>query len=58
MPVVRKSALVHHSASEMYRLVCDFEAYPEFLPWCTASRLISRQSWLKPRFYRPEKMPR
>ncbi|QYZ67483.1 MAG: cyclase [Gammaproteobacteria bacterium (ex Lamellibrachia satsuma)] len=42
MPVVSKSALVHHSAEEMYRLVCDFESYPEFLPWCSASRLISR----------------
>ncbi|MBL3588540.1 MAG: type II toxin-antitoxin system RatA family toxin [gamma proteobacterium endosymbiont of Lamellibrachia anaximandri] len=42
MPIVSKSALVHHSAEEMYRLVCDFESYPEFLPWCSASRLISR----------------
>lgn len=42
MPVVSKSALVGHSAREMYDLVCDFEAYPEFLPWCSASRLISR----------------
>ena len=42
MPVVSKSALVHHSAAEMYKLVCDFEAYPEFLPWCSDSRLISR----------------
>ena len=42
MPVVSKSALVHHSAQQMYELVCDFEAYPEFLPWCSGSRLISR----------------
>jgi ribosome-associated toxin RatA of RatAB toxin-antitoxin module len=41
MPVVKKTALVHHSAAEMYRLVCDFEAYPEFLPWCSDSRLLS-----------------
>ncbi|MBA1331685.1 cyclase, partial [Candidatus Endoriftia persephone str. Guaymas] len=34
--------MVHHSAAEMYQLVCDFEAYPEFLPWCSDSRLISR----------------
>jgi ribosome-associated toxin RatA of RatAB toxin-antitoxin module len=26
----------------MYRLVCDFESYPQFLPWCSDSRLISR----------------
>lgn len=42
MPIVSKSALVHHSAQEMYDLVCDFEAYPEFLPWCSDSKMISR----------------
>ncbi|MET0065902.1 MAG: type II toxin-antitoxin system RatA family toxin [Candidatus Thiodiazotropha sp.] len=42
MPVVEKSALVYHSAQQMYELVCDFESYPEFLPWCSSSRLISR----------------
>ncbi|MET0070425.1 MAG: type II toxin-antitoxin system RatA family toxin [Candidatus Thiodiazotropha sp.] len=42
MPVVSKSALVLHSAQEMYELVCDFESYPDFLPWCSSSRLISR----------------
>jgi ribosome-associated toxin RatA of RatAB toxin-antitoxin module len=42
MPLVSKSALVHHSAQQMYELVCDFEAYPEFLPWCSDSRLITR----------------
>jgi ribosome-associated toxin RatA of RatAB toxin-antitoxin module len=26
----------------MYQLVCDFESYPEFLPWCSDTRLISR----------------
>ncbi|MCU7827544.1 MAG: type II toxin-antitoxin system RatA family toxin [Candidatus Thiodiazotropha sp. (ex Myrtea sp. 'scaly one' KF741663)] len=44
MPVVNKSALVHHSAQQMYDLVCDFESYPDFLPWCSESRLISRNS--------------
>jgi ribosome-associated toxin RatA of RatAB toxin-antitoxin module len=42
VPIVKKSALVHHSAQEMFQLVCDFETYPEFLPWCSNSRLISR----------------
>lgn len=26
----------------MYDLVSDFESYPEFLPWCSDSKLISR----------------
>jgi ribosome-associated toxin RatA of RatAB toxin-antitoxin module len=26
----------------MYQLVCDFESYPEFLPWCSDTRVISK----------------
>jgi ribosome-associated toxin RatA of RatAB toxin-antitoxin module len=39
--VVEKSALVQHSAGEMYRLVNDVEQYQDFLPWCKSSRLVS-----------------
>lgn len=42
MAHVHKSALVPHSAAEMYDLVNDFLAYPDFLPWCESTRLISR----------------
>ncbi|TDT43587.1 ribosome-associated toxin RatA of RatAB toxin-antitoxin module [Halospina denitrificans] len=31
---IERSALVRHSAREMFALVSDVEAYPEFLPWC------------------------
>ncbi|OOZ41982.1 ubiquinone-binding protein [Solemya elarraichensis gill symbiont] len=41
MAVVEKSALVQHSAGEMYRLVNDVEQYQDFLPWCKSSRLVS-----------------
>ena len=34
---VERSALVAHSAMEMYRLVADVLSYPEFLSWCTAT---------------------
>ena len=34
MPTISKTALVPHSAAEMYRLVDDISSYPEFLPWC------------------------
>ena len=34
MRTVNCSALVPHSASEMYTLVGDIESYPLFLPWC------------------------
>lgn len=42
MTTIQKSALVRFSALAMYELVNDIERYPEFLPWCTASRVLSR----------------
>ncbi|MCU7958829.1 MAG: type II toxin-antitoxin system RatA family toxin [gamma proteobacterium symbiont of Bathyaustriella thionipta] len=42
MAVVEKSALVRHSAHQMYQLVCDVEQYQDFLPWCKSSRLLSQ----------------
>lgn len=40
--VVEKSALVKYSAQQMFAIVDDIEAYPEFLPWCSGSRILSR----------------
>jgi len=42
MPVINKSALVPYTAQEMYSLVDDIDAYPDFLPWCGASEVIER----------------
>lgn len=42
MTVVQKSALVKYSAQQMFDLVNDIEAYPQFLPWCSDSRIIKR----------------
>ncbi|EIC20640.1 type II toxin-antitoxin system RatA family toxin [Thiorhodovibrio frisius] len=42
MPVIKKSALVRHSADDMFQLVADVEGYPKFLPWCHATQLLSR----------------
>lgn len=42
MPVVKKTALVRHSAQEMFDLVADVEGYPKFLPWCHSTELLSR----------------
>ena len=44
MPVVNKSALVAHSAAEMFELINDVESYPQFLPWCKSTKLLSRDS--------------
>lgn len=42
MTTIHKSALVPYSAEQMYNLVDDVQAYPDFLPWCGAAREISR----------------
>ncbi|GAB6141292.1 SRPBCC family protein [Methylosoma difficile] len=42
MTLVQKSALVKFSALQMFELVNDIEAYPQFLPWCSGSRIIAR----------------
>ena len=34
MIVVDRSALVGHSAAEMFALVAEVASYPQFLPWC------------------------
>ena len=36
---VNRSALVPYSDREMFVLVDDVVAYPEFLPWCAAARV-------------------
>ncbi len=42
MKNIARSAIVEHSAAEMYALVEDIEAYPDFLPWCTAAQVLER----------------
>ncbi len=34
MKEISRSAIVEHTAAEMYALVDDVESYPRFLPWC------------------------
>lgn len=39
MKEISRSAIVEHSAAEMYDLVDDIPAYPRFLPWCLEARV-------------------
>jgi ribosome-associated toxin RatA of RatAB toxin-antitoxin module len=39
---VRKSALVVHSAGQMFDLIEAAEHYAAFLPWCTGATIIAR----------------
>ncbi|MCB1862977.1 MAG: type II toxin-antitoxin system RatA family toxin [Gammaproteobacteria bacterium] len=42
MSIVNKSAIVPYTPEQMFELVSDVLSYPEFLPWCSATRLLSR----------------
>jgi ribosome-associated toxin RatA of RatAB toxin-antitoxin module len=46
MPVVQRDALVPYSASTMYDLVNDVQNYPDFLPWCSNTEIISQSDKL------------
>lgn len=37
MREVRRRAMVPYAASDMYALVNDVRAYPDFLPWCRSA---------------------
>lgn len=41
MPSVRRVAEVRWTPEQMYALVNDVQAYPEFLHWCSGSRIIA-----------------
>ncbi len=38
-----RQALVPYGAPAMYALVEDVEAYPRFLPWCSAAEVLVRE---------------
>ncbi len=42
MPTHAEERLMPYSAEQMYALIADIERYPEFLPWCSATRVRRR----------------
>ena len=40
MKNIHKSVLIWFSPEEMFRLVTDVNAYPQFLPWCDHARVL------------------
>ncbi|GAB0058492.1 Ribosome association toxin RatA [Candidatus Magnetaquicoccaceae bacterium FCR-1] len=42
MPRIRISETVSFAPEQMYALVVDVERYPDFLPWCAATRVWDR----------------
>ena len=41
MRTLTRTALVPFTSQQMFTLVNDIERYPEFLPWCKASEVLS-----------------
>ena len=39
MPTHAENRVVPYSQEQMYNLVADVAAYPQFLPWCVGSRI-------------------
>lgn len=40
---VDRSALLPYTTTEMFELVSDITAYPQFLPWCSDAQILSQQ---------------
>ena len=45
MPTHAEKRLLPHSQEQLFNLVADVESYPEFLPWCHAVRVRSRETF-------------
>jgi ribosome-associated toxin RatA of RatAB toxin-antitoxin module len=41
MKTVNKSVLIWYSPEEMFKLVTAVEQYPQFLPWCDRTQVLS-----------------
>lgn len=42
MTLIKRNARVEYASRQMFELVNNIEAYPEFLPWCVNSYIISQ----------------
>ena len=42
MPTHSEKRIIPYTAAQIYALVADVAAYPDFLPWCAAARIKKR----------------
>ncbi len=43
MPKLIRQISTTYNHEHLFNIVANIEAYPEFLPWCTAARIIKKQ---------------
>ncbi|MFV9890191.1 type II toxin-antitoxin system RatA family toxin [Rickettsia conorii] len=44
MPCLQHTKILPYKPQELFDLVWDVQSYPKFLPWCSASRIISENN--------------
>lgn len=44
MTQINRSALVFHSTQQMFDIVNNVHLYPDFLPWCAGSEIVSHSA--------------
>ncbi len=44
MPSLTSTETSPYSPAQLFALVADVEAYPQFLPWCRAARVLARDA--------------
>mgnify|MGYP006241866867 CR=1 FL=1 len=42
MPSFRNTKILPYTDKQLYNIIIDVESYPEFLPWCKDSEIISK----------------
>lgn len=43
MPHIALHRVLSYSQEQLFELVADIEAYPEFLPWCDSAKIVRRE---------------
>lgn len=43
MPTHAEKRILRQSPEQIFQIVADVHRYPEFLPWCAAARVLSRE---------------
>tara|TARA_Y100000590_G_scaffold470018_1_gene661360 strand:- start:115 stop:549 length:435 start_codon:yes stop_codon:yes gene_type:complete len=38
----KKELIINHPARSLYNIVLDIEKYPDFIPWCASSKILSK----------------
>jgi coenzyme Q-binding protein COQ10 len=44
MHTYTETSILPYSPQQLFAMVADIEKYPEFLPWCRAARIVSREA--------------